>query len=197
MAWLSVWQYLLQLEEAIINSYAFGSIHKKPFRLLRHGLDMEPLRVPCPGGHQHVRIEGKYTSASAVYHPKLAEHIAIQFKKALDKQEVVDEKRVTELESVVLNDILQASGWKVEAEWEWSQPGHINVLESRSLIALHRSLILEGGDLSFPALLDSRVAKGTIFGTSATTIFASRLCLHFGRELASFFGSCTDQAEHS
>ena len=117
--------------------------------------------------------------------PKLAEHIAIQFKKALDKQEVVDEKRVTELESVVLNDILQASGWKVEAEWEWSQPGHINVLESRSLIALHRSLILEGGDLSFPALLDSRVAKGTIFGTSATTIFASRLCLHFGRELAS------------
>lgn len=62
--------------------------------------------------------------------------------------------------SVVLNDMLQASGWEVEAEWNWSQPGHINVLESRSLIALYCSLILEGGNLRFPALLDSRVAKG-------------------------------------
>ena len=164
MAWLSVWLYLPQIgfEEAVINSCALGSIHKKPFRLLGHGLDMEALRVPCFGGHQHVRIEGKFTSASAIYHPKLAEHydIAKLFKKALDKHDAPAEKKVTELESVVLNDILQSGGWRVEAAWEWSQPGHINVLESRSLIALFRSLVLRGGDVRFAALLDSRVAKG-------------------------------------
>ena len=44
-------------EEAVINSCAFGSIHKKPFRLLGHGLPMESLNVPCPGGHEHVKVE--------------------------------------------------------------------------------------------------------------------------------------------
>ena len=74
MAWLRFWKYLLSLgsEEAIIHSCAFGSIHNKLFRLLGFGLDMTPLNVPCPGGHIHVKVEGKFTKASAVYHPDLA-----------------------------------------------------------------------------------------------------------------------------
>ena len=85
MAWLPMWQYLLQIgfAEAVINSCAFGSIHKKPFCLLGHGLDMSRLNVPCPGGHDHVRIQGKLAKASAVYHPKVAEFIALRIKEAL------------------------------------------------------------------------------------------------------------------
>ena len=57
----------------------------------------------------------------------------------------------------ILND---QSDWRVDAAWFWSQAGHINELESRSLVALFRALVQEGGDSCFSALLDSRVAKG-------------------------------------
>lgn len=85
MAWLSAWRYLLSIgfQEAKINSCAFGSIHKKPFRWLGWGLPMHELDTPCPGGHHHVRIEGKCTKASAIYHPKLAEFIAQKIDEAL------------------------------------------------------------------------------------------------------------------
>ena len=163
MAWLPFWRYLLQLgfAEAIINSCAFGSIHKKPFRWLGWGVDVDSMNVRCPGGHQHVRIEGRYTKASAVYHPKLAEFVASKIKEAVIKFSSGDVggKRV-ELESVVLNDLLQQDFWKVCGDWQWKRPAHINVLESRSLVALFRQLVLGGGDQRFSVLLDSRVAKG-------------------------------------
>lgn len=162
MAWLPMWLYLLEIgfKEAILNSCAFGSIHKKPFRLLGHGLDMGALNMPCPGGHQHVRIEGKYTKPSAVYHPKLADFVAEHIYQALGSQKTCDKNEPPEIESVILNDLLQQDNWVVEAEWDWAQPGHINVLESRSLVALFRALLIQGGDQRFSALLDSRVAKG-------------------------------------
>ncbi len=50
--------------------------HLKKFRLLCFGLDAEALTVPCRGGRQHLRIEGKDTRLSAVYVPRLAEHFA-------------------------------------------------------------------------------------------------------------------------
>ena len=40
-AWLSIWRFLLQIgfSEAVVDSCVFGSIiHRKPFRLLCHGL---------------------------------------------------------------------------------------------------------------------------------------------------------------
>ena len=157
-----MWQYLLQIgfAEAIINSRAFGSIHKKPFRLPGQGLDMSRLNVSCPGGHDRVRIQGKFTKASALYHPKFAEFIALRIKEALVDVKAPELKATPEIEGVVLNDFLQQSDWRVDAEWFWSQAGHINVLESRSLVALFRALVQEGGDSRFSTLLDSRVAKG-------------------------------------
>ena len=70
MAWLSCWQFLLRIgfEEAFLDSCAFGCIHKKPFRFLCHGLPASEMTTRCPGGHSHVRIEGKFTKASAIYH---------------------------------------------------------------------------------------------------------------------------------
>ena len=99
MAWLPMWQYLLQIgfQEAIINSCAFGSIHKKPLRLLGYGLDMSALNVPRPGGHIHVRMEGKYTKPSAVYHPKLAEFIVEKIFEALANDQIPEAKETQSL----------------------------------------------------------------------------------------------------
>ena len=121
---------------------------------------MQSMNVKCPGGHQHVRIEGKYTKPSAVYHPELAKFIATKIRQALAGNYVEDDDVKVRIESVVWNDILQQDAWNVESEWKWHKPAHINVLESRSLIALFKKLVLEGGNVRFAALMDSRVAKG-------------------------------------
>eukprot|EP00435_Cladocopium_sp_Y103_P060998 s1156_g22.t1 len=162
MAWLSIWRFLIQLglQEAHIDSCAFGSPHKKPFRLLGHGFAVDELNVRCPGGHQHVRIEGQLTKASAVYHPGLAAHIAKKIAAGLRKTHKMRDEKKPCLESVVLNDLLLRPGWKVLKSWDWKKPAHINVLESRSYVGLLRHLVLRGGDCRFSALLDSRVAKG-------------------------------------
>ena len=82
MAWLHLWRFLVEkkgFQEAIVASCQFGSPHRKEFRLLGRNIDMRALEVRCPGGHQHLRIEGKYTKASAVYVPELALHFAKAF----------------------------------------------------------------------------------------------------------------------
>ena len=66
---------------------------------------MNGLQVPYPGGHSHVRIQGKFTKALAVYQLKLAEFIAMRIKDALLNQ-------APETESVILND-MQQPGWEV------------------------------------------------------------------------------------
>ena len=162
MAWLSAWRFLLSLglEEAVVNSCAFGSPHKKAFRLLGWNLPMRSIATKCPGGHQHVRIEGSLTKQSAVYHPGLAAFLAQHIAAAVRKRKHSDEQTAPRLESVVINDILSQPGWETLQEWTWQKTAHINILESRSLVSLCRHLTLEGGDRRFSALLDSRVAKG-------------------------------------
>ena len=162
MAWLRMWAYLLKigLSEAHIDSCAFGSPHRKPFRLLGHGLDMESLNVRCPGGHHHVRIQGKFTKTSAIYHPGLAAFLAKKIAEGLRRGKRVHEAQKPQLESVILNDILLSEGWEVEAAWIWERPAHINILESRAYVGLLRHLVIQGGDRRFSTLLDSRVAKG-------------------------------------
>lgn len=179
MAWLSFWKFLLSLgfEEAIINSCAFGSIHRKPFRWLGYGLPMHELNTPCPGSHPHVRIEGKYTKTSSIYHPELAKFLALKIHQALLARATFEEKWEIKLESVILNDVLLQDGWKVLGAWEWKQAGHINVLESRSYVALLRHLVLEGGDVRFSTALDSRVAKGAhAKGRSSSEALRPSLC---------------------
>ena len=163
MAWLPSWKFLLEpgFVEAVLNSCALGSIHKKPFRLLGWGLDMEMLNVPCPKSHEHVRIEGKLTKPSAIYHQGVADLIARRFHLAVTSSKAEDaERSAPRLESIVINDLLLRDGWKTLASWCWSKPGHINVLESRAFVTLERMLLEKGGDLRFNILLDSRVAKG-------------------------------------
>ena len=163
MAWLPFWQFLLQLGfvEAITDSCVFGSIHRKPFRWLGYGLDMASINARCTGGHQHVKIEGQLTKASAIYHPGLADFIADKICAALKlRHAALPEPKPVQIESVVLNDVLMQEGWKTIDDWHWRKPAHINVLESNSLVKLFHHLVQKGGRLRFCALLDSRVAKG-------------------------------------
>lgn len=87
MAWMRAWLWLLSLgfDESVIARCRFGPPHRKEFRFLTYGLDSSTLQVKCPGGHQHVRIEGAYTKASAVYTFDLAKHIAAHFARALQR----------------------------------------------------------------------------------------------------------------
>ena len=62
MAWLPAWSELLRdgFEEFVCASCQFNSVHKKEFRFVAYLLNAEKLEVKCPGGHEHVRIEGSY-----------------------------------------------------------------------------------------------------------------------------------------
>ena len=82
MAWLRIWKALAELpgvREFFLSACQFGSIHRKDFRLIGVGVDFSNCARPCTGGHEHVKIEGKYTKASAVYPEALAREIAVSF----------------------------------------------------------------------------------------------------------------------
>lgn len=111
----------LGFDQSSVASCAFGSPHKKQFRLLSYLLDTSFFNVRCPGGHKHIPIAGKLTKPSAVYVPKLARHFALAFKEALDRLAVEEAEgpKVDGLESVVLNDLLQTDGWRCDLVWRW------------------------------------------------------------------------------
>lgn len=164
MAWLSIWAFLRSLGFSVsfVDSCAFGSIHKKPFRLLSWRLDSSFLTRRCCGGHRHVRIEGAYTKPSSVYVPNLAEHFALAFACALDKIRLEENvgSAVKGIESVFLNDLLMTGHWSCELAWFWKHSSHINLLDSNSYVTLLKLLAARGLSGRFTCLLDSRVAKG-------------------------------------
>eukprot|EP00438_Fugacium_kawagutii_P018756 Skav204395 [mRNA] locus=scaffold2947:164542:176525:+ [translate_table: standard] len=165
MAWLSIWRFLVSSKnfaEAVVASCQFGSPHRKEFRMLGWGIDMESMTRKCPGGHSHIRIEGKWAKGSAIYVPALARHFATFIAAALRRVRTVESHAmdVRGLESVLCNDVLTTGQWKVELAWRWRSPSHINVLESSAFVSLSKLLLHQGdGDCRFSALLDSQVAK--------------------------------------
>ena len=164
---LPAWDSLLQegFDEFICASCQFGSIHKKEFCFLVYLVDAGKMEVKCPGGHQHVRVEGKWTKASAVYTWELADHLAAGFERALKAISAAEsaQPEVSGLESPVVNDILSASDWKQQEKcWSWKRRSHINVLEGHAGLATLTAASKGLRDTRFVGLLDSRVAKGAL-----------------------------------
>lgn len=164
MAWLSCWRYLLSLgcSESVVAACMFKSIHKKEFRILSYLLRADRLERRCGGGHQHVRIEGKYTKDSAIYPPALAERFAECFADALQRSEDLqrDEAPYEGGESVFVNDVLRSSAWSEERSWWWKSHSHINLLETRVVLSLlHEKLVRGEVDRRSVILLDSSVAR--------------------------------------
>ena len=121
MAWTSFWISLREggYVENVIASCQFGSIHKKEFLFMLYLI--ENLEVKCPGGHPHVRVEGKYTKDSAIYPEDLGMHVALGFRSALEFLRRCDEDQpeLAGSESVVSNDILQTRQWDLQRLEVW------------------------------------------------------------------------------
>ena len=164
MAWLPEWRSELEhgAEEAVIASCQFGSIHQKEFRLLLHDIPAHWLDRRCSRDHTHVKIQGQYTKASAVYTVDLAMHIAQAFGLALKHAGPGDGDHGVGLESVLVNDILTSFTWKLVRVWCWKARSHINVLETGAVCSLLKDSVELRPDSRFSVLVDSQVAKGAL-----------------------------------
>ncbi|CAE7249391.1 unnamed protein product, partial [Symbiodinium sp. KB8] len=70
--------------------------------------------------------------------------------------------RTQGFESLLANDLLLASDWKVVSEWRWRRKVHINVLETLAAVRVARKAAASGGDCKVVLLLDSTVGRGAI-----------------------------------
>ena len=166
MAWLSAWLWLrkIGMEEAVIAACQFNSIHRKEFRLLCSGLDVKKLDRRCQGGHAHVRIEGRFAKASAIYTPEMAMHLAGAFVESLQRLKAesnLDQPREGK-ESCVINDMLVAKDWKLRRVWAWKRKSHINVYEASVVCSLLKEMVAKHPEKKVNILVDSQVALGCI-----------------------------------
>ena len=132
MRWLAEWQRLLLLGavEVSLASCAYGSLHQKEFCLIAANMEVGSLHRPCTRDHVHIPIQGKWTKASAVYTPALAQAIAGVFQRHFEakRRAVARTDIATEgLEDVFTNDLASGLAWKEEASWRWKGSSHINL----------------------------------------------------------------------
>ena len=184
MAWLTCWRFLLMkgFTESVVASCQFGSPHKKEFRILSHLLSHEHLEVRCPGGHQHVPIQGKFTKPSAIYVPGVARHIAFEFKRSLDKQKLdqVGDKGHLGFESLVVNDLLCTASWIQRRVINWRRKSHINVLELSTAVSLLDDHSRVEPDSRFVGCLDSKVSIGALAEGRSSSTLLQPLCKRSG-----------------
>ena len=165
MMWTHFWETLRRLgfRDNIVASCQFGSIHKKEFDFLLYLFDC--IGAKCPGGHSHVKIEGKWTKGSATYHPELGLYLAKAVRRAVLRVRRLenDEVEVLGLESLVVNDLMIAKKWDLEKAWTWKKTrSHINVLESFSSVAALSLAASREPDTRVPLVVDSQVARGAL-----------------------------------
>ena len=140
-------------------------------------LDADSLQVKCPGGHDHVKIQGSLTKQSAVYTHDLAKHLAWHFFRALRALDLQgDDFRAHGHESVVSNDILSTGAWHTEKVWSWKEKSHINVLEAKSALEVLKTAAYKHESSRVITLLDSRVAKGALAKGRSTSHGLQKVC---------------------
>ena len=133
MAWLRIWRSLAALpdvKEFFLSACQFGSIHRKDFRLIGVNVDFSNCARTCQGGHAHVRVEGRFAKASAIYPEALAREVAISFCRFIASERSADRADSLScggLESPIVNDLLAGRAWNLEAVWKWKRPEHINL----------------------------------------------------------------------
>lgn len=178
MCWTHIWKrFLLRgLREAVVASCQFGSPHRKEFRLMTYLLDETFIDTRCPGGHRHLRIEGRFTKPSATYTPALGLHLAKAFRAALEKIDRDENIKVHGLESILVNDVLATSRWKPLRAWRWKAKSHINVLESSTIVSLLKEVAWKEPDTRQVILSDSRVSIGCISKGRSPSFLLQRQC---------------------
>ena len=168
MAWLPEWRRLLGegwAHEEWRASCMYGSPHQKEFRFLVTNLESAELHRKCDGQHAHIKIEGKYTKASAIYTDQLAQSLAACISKGLRRKKAVAAYHFTQdsgLESIVMNDLLLSSTWRVEDQWHWKSPAHINIHESAAVLRLLKTQAISFPRSRFAVGVDSHVALSAL-----------------------------------
>ena len=144
-----------------VDSCQYGSPHLKSFKLLTVHLGILHASKRCSGGHEHVKVEGAFTKASATYTDELAMAIALDFKVAFEKMNfpVQDDIKTSGLEGFLPNEVMLSSSWRVRNDWAFKQESHINLLELRVVLRLVLSLVLEKRSTRVVSFIDSNVCR--------------------------------------
>ena len=152
-------------EEQWTASCAFGSPHQKEFVFLCTGLPSAMLHRKCSRDHQHVPIQGVYTKPSAVYTDELACVLAQCFHEGLKvyfQRKDLSSFDSGGLEMPLCNDLLVSGEWKVENQWAWNVPCHINVQETSSVYKLLKQAALCHPSSRFSVVMDSNVGLSAL-----------------------------------
>ena len=192
MRWLKQWRRLLALgaREAFLASCMYGSVHQKEFCFVGVNMKVELLERRCSRDHDHIRIEGRYTRASAVYCDGLADALARFFRDHLSAHERAEERfdlQVAGLEDQMSNELCLTLDWRTSSSWKWKGSSHVNLLETAATLKLYRTIALDGGDARFTYLGDSHVSRSSLArGRTSSHAMrpllrqASSLCLAYG-----------------
>ena len=94
MRWLAEWRRLLEMgaREVWLSSCMYGSIHQKEFAFIGANMQVQWLHRACSRDHHHVKIEGAWTKASAVYCEGLAWTLAQFFRDHLQARRSFEER---------------------------------------------------------------------------------------------------------
>ena len=147
-----------------VDSCRFGSPHLKSFRMLCVHFLPDSIDRRCVCQCRHLQVQGKYTKASATYTEELCAAIALDLARWIwAEQDVLrsdNEGNSKGLESLAINDLALSADWKVDVAWNFSKPGHINLLEEASLLRLAQRCAHLGCPTRITAMVDSNVVRG-------------------------------------
>eukprot|EP00438_Fugacium_kawagutii_P020864 Skav209436 [mRNA] locus=scaffold805:189644:194096:- [translate_table: standard] len=156
-----------EVSEVRCDSCRFGSPHQKSFRLMGLSLDMAPLQKKCNCKKLHLKVEGAYAKASAIYTDSLAKTIA-----SVLADGIVEVKhRHAEMRSVktkgfecqLSNEVAKASQWELVEVWTFRKHSHINLLEESAVLRICSILARSGSPKRIAIGVDSSVVR---FATS-------------------------------
>lgn len=123
------------------------------------------LHRKCDNSHQHIKIEGQYTKASAVYTDELAYALAVCISKGLRRKKACEAYNWTKdsgLEAVAFNDLLVSSKWATVDDWTWKAPAHINIHETASVLRLLKRQVVSSPKKRLAVGVDSHVGLSAL-----------------------------------
>jgi len=106
-------------------------------------------------------------------------HLAKHFSVALARAQLADDDVLPAIghESLILNDLLAASQWKIEKSGWWKRRSHINVPEGHGGLAVLADAAVTCPDSRFCCLLDSRAARGALAKVRSSSASLQRVCI--------------------
>ncbi|CAE7502432.1 unnamed protein product [Symbiodinium necroappetens] len=138
-AWVSLRRRAVCWEE-LLEAKLFGLPDSPALRVLCCGLPSLQPRLPPPAsGRRHGDRTPLFRCRAFV------RHLAGCLASVLHGDSPAEPPRTQGFESLLVNDLLLASRWKVVSEWRWRRRVHINVLETLAAVKVARKAT-EGSD---------------------------------------------------